>query len=309
MARPPQRKARRNPLIAIVGPTSSGKSDLAVRLALHLNGEIVSADSRQVYRVLDIGSGKISREEMRGVPHHLLDAASPRRMFTVAEYQRLAYKAIAGILNRDRFPILAGGSPQYVYAVTDRLSIPGIPPNPALREALAEKPADELAALLREKDPRRASALDPANKRRLVRALEIIEETGGPVPLPAYVPAPFDDVLFLGITRTQEHLRRRIARRLAARLRGGMLDEVRGLRQKGVSFKRLEGFGMEYRYAAWYLQGMIEKKEMEDLILRSSFSLARRQEARFRKDARVHWISGTAGALRLARSFLGSFPQ
>ncbi len=170
-------------IIVIPGPTASGKSNLAVKLAKKFNGEIISADSRQVYKGLDIGSGKITKKEMRGVPHYLLDVASPKRTFTVSQYQKLAKKALEKILAKNKLPIVCGGTGFYIDALIYNYNLPAIPPQPKLRKQLEQKSTEELFEQLKKIDLKRAENIDKNNRRRIIRALEIIFVTKRPVPV------------------------------------------------------------------------------------------------------------------------------
>ncbi|KKU20558.1 MAG: tRNA dimethylallyltransferase [Candidatus Nomurabacteria bacterium GW2011_GWA1_46_11] len=290
--------AKSSSLIAIMGPTASGKSELGVALAKRFHGEVVSADSRQVYRGLDIGSGKITQKEMMGIPHHLLDVVSPKRTFTVVQYQRRAIKAIAAIRRRHKLPFLVGGSPFYIYSVVDGIAIPEVKPNQKLRRELEQLSVEKLLAKLKALDPARANTIEQKNKRRLVRALEIVITTGKPIPPLRKNASPLD-VLMLGIRRSPEELKKRIQQRLNKRFKQGMVKEVERLHKQGVSWRRLEEFGLEYRYVAQFLQGRITKQEMIARIQKESEAFVRRQMVWFKKDPRIHWISTYAEAKRL----------
>ncbi|MDP3975250.1 MAG: tRNA (adenosine(37)-N6)-dimethylallyltransferase MiaA [Candidatus Jorgensenbacteria bacterium] len=289
------------PLLVIVGTNASGKSALAVKLAQKFNGEIVSADSRQVYRGLNIGTGKLTKQEMRGIPHHLLDVASLRRTYTVKQYQRDARRAIHAIWQRGKLPILCGGTGLYIRAVVDGVVFPEVPPNPKLRTRLARKTTAELFALLKKKDPRRAKAIDRHNPHRLIRALEIIASLGKvPVLRPHRVAA---HVFMLGVTLPKEKLAKRIAARLNARLRRGMVAEVKRLRSGGASWKRLNNLGLEYRWIARYLQGTVSKEVMERGLQRDIVRYARRQMTWFKRDARIHWLHDPQKAFSFVKQF------
>jgi tRNA dimethylallyltransferase len=169
-------------LIVILGPTASGKTGMSIKLAKKFNGEIVSADSRQVYKGLDIGSGKVTKKEMQGVPHHLLDVANPKNRFSASQYQKLANKAVVKIQNKNKLPFLVGGTGFYIQSIVDNIVLPEVKPNWALRAKLEKKSNEELFLMLEKLDPVRAQNIDKQNPRRLLRALEIVITTGRPVP-------------------------------------------------------------------------------------------------------------------------------
>lgn len=294
-------KVKPKQLVALIGPTASGKSALAVAIAGRFGGEVVSADSRQVYRGLDIGSGKITRREMCGVPHHLLDVANPRVTFTVAQYQRLARRAINDIWRRGRLPILCGGTGFYIDAVLNGTSFPAVRPNASLRQRLEQRTARELFGLLHTKDQARARTIDRHNKRRLIRALEIATALGR-VPPPTTGELP--DVLIIGLRQSKHKLQRLIKTRLAKRLRQGLVGEVRRLHRLGLSWSRLESFGLEYRAVARHLQGKLSKAELEQTILRESWQYARRQMTWFKKTNNIHWVNSAVPASRIVSKYL-----
>lgn len=316
-------KSQRHKLIVIVGPTASGKSALALRLAKLAQGkalrkagivgaEIVSADSRQVYRGMDIGTGKVTKKERRLVPHHLLDVADPKRTFTVAHYKRLAQRAVQDILRRDKVPIVVGGTGLYVDALVYNLAIPEVKPDKKLRAQFDKLTARELFEKLKKLDPRRAKTIDRHNKRRLVRALEIVLSTGRPVPV-LNVASLYDrrgmqhspyKVLWLGITWPKEVLAKRIKKRLDARLKQGMLNEVKKLRRSGVSWKRLESFGLEYKWLALYLQGKVTSDEMRERLYRAIVQYSKRQMTWFKRNKCIRWTKNRSSALRLVKELL-----
>lgn len=274
-------------IIVIVGPTASGKTAFSIRLAKEFNGEIVSADSRQVYKGLDIGTGKVTREEMQGVPHHLLDVSLPKETYTVANFVRDGRKAISQIISRGTLPIIVGGTFFYVDALLGRVVAPEVPPNPALREKLEACTAEELFLMLRDKDPTRADSIDRHNKRRLVRALEIVDAVGS-VPQRSY--EEVYDALILGIHITKEQLHNNIHTRLQKRLEEGMIEEVKRLLVNGLSYERLSELGIEYSCIAEYLQGKIDYETMIERIETQSRQYAKRQMTWLKRDTSITWI-------------------
>jgi tRNA dimethylallyltransferase len=292
-------------LLIIVGPTSSGKSELAVTLAKRFGGEVLSADSRQVYKGMNIGSGKISKKEMEGIPHHLLDSANPKRKFSVAQYRKEALRAIGKIEKKGKLPILCGGTPFYLKALLDGLVIPEVKPDWKFRATLEKKPTQELYSMLKKMDPKRARTIEEKNPRRLIRALEILYVTKKPISPLRFSPLPAH-TFWLGIKRSKEVLQRRIAERLKKRLRQGMLAEIKKLKKDGVSFKRLEEFGLEYRLGSLYIQGKISHEEMKERMRQENMRLAKRQMQWWKNDKRIHWITSKKEASLLVKKFLTS---
>ncbi len=290
-------------IVVIVGPTAGGKSDLAVLLAKELNGEVISADSRQVYRGMDIGSGKITKTEMQNVPHHLLDVASPKRIFTVAEYKQQAERAIKDILNRGKLPIVCGGTGFYIQALVDGLILPEVKADPNLRKKLSQISANELFLILKKLDPKRAKNIDTKNSVRLIRAIEIATTLGKVPPLreiKRYTP------LFIGLNVPQATLHARISLRLTKRMRAGMVSEVKHLLIEGVSAKRMEALGLEYRFIKRLLNKELSKAKMLQELEVAIKQYAKRQYTWFRRDKRIHWIEyrDRTKALTLARDFI-----
>ena len=246
-------------ILVILGQTASGKSDLAVKLAKKFNGEVVSADSRQVYKGMDIGTGKITKKEMARIPHHMLDVASPKTRFDVARYQKMAHKKITDILKRGKLPIVCGGTGLYIKAIVENPSYSDIPPDLKLRERLEKKTVAQLFAMLKKIDRVRAETIDSKNPRRMIRAIEIAKSAGQ---TPAIKSQPIYDALLIGIKPSREKLKSAIEARLQKRIKQGMIAEVKKLRAQGVSWRRLEELGLEYKYAAMYLQNKIGREEM-----------------------------------------------
>ncbi|HXK32179.1 MAG TPA: tRNA (adenosine(37)-N6)-dimethylallyltransferase MiaA [Candidatus Paceibacterota bacterium] len=294
-----------NKLIVILGPTASGKSDLAVKIAKKIKAEIISADSRQVYKGMDIGSGKITKKEMKGIPHHLLDVASPKKRFTVSQYQILAKKAINKVLKKGKIPILCGGSGFYIQAVIDGIAIPEVKPDYTLRMKFEKFTTEELFSKLKKLDTERAKNIDKNNRRRLIRALEIAIKTKKPIPSLKKNP-PTYPVLIIGIQKEKKELKKLIQKRLLRRLKQGMIEEVKKLHKSGISWERLEEFGLEYRFIAQYLQRKINYEETIERIQQESKQFVKRQITWFKKDKRINWIKNYSEVKKLIKSFLGN---
>lgn len=296
----------KQPLIIIVGPTASGKTSLSIKLAEAFAGEVISADSRQVYRGLDLGSGKVTTDEIRGIPHHLLDIADPMTVYNASDFVRDAKSAIADIAARQHLPIIAGGTFFYIDSLLGRLSLPAVPPNNTLRAELESLPIDELYTRLKAVDPVRAESVDKDNPRRLVRALEIAT-TLGRVPPTTISDSPYRP-LTLGITIDKETLHHNIHVRLHERLEAGMVAEVEGLIATGVSHERLESLGLEYRYVSRYLRGLIDYDTMVLALETKIRQFAKRQYTWLKRDLSIVWVNpkDTESINRLVTDFLAT---
>jgi tRNA dimethylallyltransferase len=290
-----------NKIIVILGQTASGKTDLSIKLAKKFRGEIVSADSRQVYRGLNIGAGKVTKSEMKGVKHHLLDVTEPKHRFTVAQYQKLATKAIQGIQKRGRLPFLVGGTGFYIQSIVDGIVMPEVKPNLKLRKELENKTTEELFAILAKLDPRRAQSIDLKNPMRLIRAIEIIKSTRKPIsPLKK---APQFNTLQIGIEKPKAELHKLIEKRLQKRMKG-MIAEIKKLRRNGLSFKRMDELGLEYRFISQYVQGFIKYDDMASKLQKEIEHFAKRQMTWFKRDKRIHWIKNQKEAEGLIKNFV-----
>ena len=281
------------PIVAVVGPTASGKSDLALDLAERLDGEIVNADAMQLYRGMDIGTAKLSLEQRRGVAHHQLDVLDVRQEASVAAYQGAARLDLAGIRSRGHRPFLVGGSGLYVRAGLDRLEIP--PTDPVVRgqlqDELAQVGIEAMYARLEQADPVAAQAIQPNNGRRVVRALEVIELTGRP--FSASLPTREYELptITIGLLVPRPELDERISTRVHRMWDAGLLDEVRrldaaGLREGGTAAKALG-----YSQALAHLDGLLRAEQAVEDTITSTRRLARRQESWFRPDPRIHWLA------------------
>ncbi len=299
-------------LVVILGTNASGKSDLGIRLAEHFGGEVVSADSRQVYRGLDLGTGKIATAQAARVKHHLIDVADVSEYYSLAQYQRAAYSAIDTIASTGKLPFLVGGTGLYISAIVEGYQLVDVPPNDPLRAELESLPLHQLVARLEKCDPNAANRIDRGNRRRLIRAIEIA--SAGYADSAAHQNSPRYDCLQLGLTWPRELLLERIEARLRERLANGMIDEVAGLRSRGVSDLRLDKLGLEYRYITRYLRG--ELSSLDDL--RAQLGIAIRQFAKeqltwFKRDSRIVWLDPLGGCFREAcvriREWEGTLPS
>jgi len=279
-------------LIAVVGPTASGKSDLALDIAQRLGGEIVNADAMQLYRGMDIGTAKVPAQERRGIAHHQLDVLDVREEASVAAYQREARLDVAGIRSRQHRAILFGGSGLYVRAALDRLEIP--PTDPAVRARLeGELAADGVAAMhtrLRRSDPVAAQAIQPKNERRIVRALEVIELTGGPFSATLPTREYRLPTVTVGLRVPRPDLDERIAARVHRMWDAGLLDEVRRLDAAGLREGRTAAKALGYSQALSHLDGVLSAAQAIEDTITSTRRFARRQESWFRPDPRIRWL-------------------
>lgn len=303
------------PLIAVVGPTAVGKTALSIRLARAVGGEIVSADSRQVYRGMDIGTAKATPEERARVPHHLLDVVTPDQPLSLAEFQEMAYGAVDRILARGRVPFLVGGTGQYVMAVVEGWQVPRVPPDEDLRRDLyrqAEKEgAEVLHARLRGLDPAAAERIDARNVRRVVRALEVCLRTGRPITEQQGKRPPPYRILLVGLTLPRDRLYRRIDERVDRMLERGLEQEVRRLLAEGYGFDLPAMSGVGYGQFGPYLAGEATLENVVADIKRATRRFVRQQANWFgRDDARIHWFDAAddpcPAALALVRDFLAS---
>ena len=289
-------------LIVVLGTNASGKSGLGVELALRCGGEIVSADSRQVFRGLDLGSGKITPEETRGVPHHLIDVCAPGEFFSMHDFQRLAYEAIDGILARGRLPFLVGGTGLYVSSVTEGYVMSDNPPDLEYRAWLETFETPALYEMLIQAVP--DADVEPKNRNRVMRLLEKLHAGDDHVPRRE---ARYG-CLKLGVTWDRETLRRRIDERLQRRLDAGMIEEVRGLIDAGVSTEFLKKLGLEYRFITQYLIGEISSRpEMVELLSTAIKQFAKRQMTWFRRDGDILWLDMTGDPVAQAGAAIDAF--
>jgi len=296
-----------NKLIVILGPTAAGKSTLAVKLAKKFNGEIISADSRQIYKEMDIGTNKIKVKETSGIRHHLLGILPPDKSFSSGEFQKKAVKQIKAVQKRNKIPFLVGGSPFYIYPVVEGWIFPKTKTNKAERKRLEKNTAAELWQKLKKLDPQRAKTIDKNNKRRLVRAIEIAEQLGK---VPKLEKTPQFSCLIIGINPPKEELKERINERVNKMIKAGLEKEVRRLVKKYGWTSALESIG----YQEWkeYFEGKTKKEEVVEKIKKNTLQLAKRQMKWFKKPVlskenktiKIHWIKNIRQTEKLIKKFL-----
>lgn len=288
----------RIPLVAVVGPTASGKTSLGIALAEAFDGEIVSADSRQIYREMEIGTAKPTPAERARVPHHLLDVAAPNETFTLAQYQEQATAAIAEIYARGRLPILVGGTGLYLRSVLDGLAIPAVPPDPARRAALEDLAAREGPAALHQRlaalDPTAAAAIPASNVRRVIRALEVCEATGQPFSAQQVRHAPPYDLLMFGLNTDRARLYAWADARVDAMLAAGFVEEVAGLVARGYDWRVPAMSSLGYAQIGMYLRGEMTLPDAVQRLKWDTHGFIRKQLIWFRPDARIHWLDAAA---------------
>jgi tRNA dimethylallyltransferase len=328
-------KKARNKILVILGPTSSGKSDVAIKLAKKFDGEIISADSRQIFREMDIGTGKISRDKKslalrnsessargrkkpsfgsrqiyysHGIPHYMIDIISPRTDFNVTKFKKQAEKIIEDILNRGKIPIICGGTGFWIQAIVDDVNFPEVKPDWKLRGKLEKHSAEKLFAMLKKLDSIRAKNIDSKNKVRLIRAIEICKVIKK---VPKILDAKYQILdtkyhfLQIGLKLPKEKLRKNIEKRVLARFKQGMIGEVKNLHtQTGLSWKKIQSFGLAYFWIPLYLQNKIPKKELIEKVIHAEKNYAKRQMTWFKRDGRIKWLENYKKIERSAKSFL-----
>jgi tRNA dimethylallyltransferase len=266
-------------VIVILGQTATGKSAWAVKIAKKISGEVISADSRQIYKGLDIGTGKITRKEMQGVPHHLLSVISPKNKFSVAEYKKLAEKIIKEIITRGKTPIICGGTGFFIDAITKGVIFPEVPPNEKLRKILYSKKAIVLFEYLKKIDPERAKNIDSKNKVRLIRAIEIVKALGKVPPITEATP-PYKFIK-IGLYLPPDKLKKKIEKRVKKMFQAGLLWEIKKLKKTGISNKRLQELGFEYFNPTY------------EKVVQKTSQYAKRQMTWFKRDKKIKWFDAS----------------
>ena len=301
--------------VVITGPTATGKTALAVKLAARFGGEIISVDSRQVYRGMDIGTGKDLEEythDGKPAPYHLIDMVNPEDEYNLMEFCRDAWQAIRDIADRNKLPVLCGGTPMYLNAILSEYELPGGPPDSALRKSLDGKTLEELLEILKKNDEKAYNEFkDRDNRYRLLRAIEKAAVITNALDESSFREL---DPLVIGVYFPRQEVHRRIEERLDRRLKNGMIEEVEQLHQRGVSWERLEFFGLEYRFIALHLQGILDYETMRNQLLYRIRQFAKRQDIWFRKLERegrtIYWIDQQKGPdpFKLVEDFLAERP-
>ncbi len=288
---------KKQKLIVIIGPTASGKTSLSIKLAKKYNGEVISADSRQVYKHLNIGTEKVTKSEMQGVPHYCIDIASPKRTFSVEQWRRHAEKAIQKISKKGKLPIIAGGTAFYIDSLVYGSLFPTVKPNSKLRKKLEKKTPEELLTILKKLDPKRARTIEQKNPRRLIRSIEIATELGS-VPTLKKQKEKYD-VVWIGINPGLEELMKKITKRLNTTFGKGLVAETKKVREEiGLSWKRINELGLEYRVVGKYLRKEINKEEMLEEIIRELRKYAKRQMTWMKRNKKIKWYKNGDEALK-----------
>ncbi|MDF1497043.1 MAG: tRNA (adenosine(37)-N6)-dimethylallyltransferase MiaA [Patescibacteria group bacterium] len=325
-------------VLIVLGPTSSGKTGLSLRIARELNGEIINADARQIYKKLTIGTGKppgrrgkfmghgsylvqvphlrdyeklgINQKDRSGqespypeIPHYLMDFMDPQKIISVAEWRRIALKAIKGITRRGHLPIIVGGTGLYIKALVENFAIPEVPPNSSLRKSYEKEPLEKLVKLLLKMDPDAETSVDLKNPRRVIRALEICTFTGKPVSKLKVKRPPVIDAFQVGIKWTREQLKERINLSITRMMEEGWPEEVRRLHDGGIGWDAPAMTSIGYREIAGYIRGEILLEEAVEKAKHATHQYAKRQETWFKKDPTIHWAKNEKQALELIRAW------
>ena len=295
-------------IIVVCGPTATGKTSHAIKLAQEIGGEVISADSRQVYKGINLLSGKVTKKEMAGIPHHLIDVTHPKKQFSVSDFQKLGKKAIEDILSRGKTPIICGGTGFWIKSIVDDVGLPEVKPNLNLRKKLEKESAEKLFSILKKLDPERSENIDAKNKVSLIRAIEICKSIGKVPPINSSLKNKKHNFLQIGIDVSKEILNEKIKKRLIQRFNEGMIEEVQNLNNspagREVSWERFEYFGLEYRWIARYLQKKISRAEMEEKLYFDIIHYAKRQMTWFKKDARILWLNDYTEIEKAIKKFL-----
>ena len=301
--------------IVVLGPTATGKTDLAVEIAKKFNGEIISADSRQIYQGMFLGAGKtegVWKKTSQGekfvyqdIPHYLIDTVSPRKDYNVSHFKKDCFALMQEITSRGKLPIICGGTGFWILSVVDNIDLPQVPPDQTLRADLEKKTTSKIFSLLKEKDALRAKTIDRNNRPRLIRAIEIALALGKNPKIDLHPQKTSADFLQIGLDFPKEVLDQRIEKRLAKRWRAGMLEEIATFKKNyHLSWKKVQTFGLAYYWAPLFLQKKISQKEMEERTLFGEKQYAKRQRTWFKRDQRIVWESDLKKIEKIVTDFL-----
>jgi tRNA dimethylallyltransferase len=308
----------KNKIIVILGPTSSGKSDISIKIAKMFDGEIISADSRQIYRGMDIGTGKVpgslnsSRDAFisEGIRHYMIDIISPRTKYNVAKFKKQSENIIEDILKRNKLPIICGGTGFWIQAIVDNVNFPEVRPDWKLREKIGSYSAGKLFAILKKLDPQRAKKIDVKNEVRLIRAIEICKSIGK---VPQISDTPLRGItrrgtkykfLQIGIKLSKEQLHKNIEKRIKIRFKEGMIREVSKLHNLGLSWKIIQSFGLAYFWIPLYLKNKLSKIELLEKVYQVEKKYAKRQMTWFKRYKRIKWLKDYIEIKKEVRNFL-----
>ena len=313
----------RRKIVVILGPTSAGKSAVAIRLAREFNGEVVSVDSRQIYRGMDVGTGKVEPDRpgeipqyfagrgkfsagstpfiSNGIKHWMLDIVSPKTIFSAAQFKKKADKIILDIIKREKLPILCGGTGFWIQSIVDNVTYPEVKPDWNLRKVLEKKSVEELFVMLKKLDPKRAENIDAKNPVRLIRAIEICQTLGQ---VPKEKSNPQYQALQIGVSVPKEKLHAKIQKRLDDRWKAGMIKEVQTLHEKGLSWKKIQSFGLGYFWIPEYLQEKISLEELYERVYLAEKDYAKRQMTWFQRDKRILWLEKYSGMQKEVGKFI-----
>lgn len=293
-------------LIVILGPTASGKTELAIKLAKKFNGELINADSRQIYKEMDIGTAKPSKKERKIIAHHLIDIIFPNEEFNVAIYKKIVLKIIKNIQKRKKIPFLVGGTGLYIRAIVDNIEFPKVSPQKGLRKKLEKKSVKELFEIYKKLDPKGAKFIEKENKRRLIRAIEVCKVTGKSFWRQRKKGKPIFDVLQIGIKLTKKELKKRISKRIKQMFKLGLEKEAKYLIKKYGWISSLQTIGYQEwsEYFDKKIDKKIDKKEVKEKIKLHTSQFAKRQMTWFKRDKRIYWIKNYQEAEKLIKKFL-----
>ena len=296
-------------IVVICGPTSTGKSDLAVLIAKEIGGEVISADSRQVYKGLDLCSGKITKKEMQGVPHFMLDVAEPKRTYTVDKFSKEASRIVKEIIKKNKIPIICGGSGMYINALVDGVQFPNVPANKKLRKELSTETAENLYQKLITLDHNRADQIKndgggQFNRVRLIRAIEITTKIGA---VPKLICKANFVAIFIGLDFDDTTIKERILSRIRIRMKKGMLAEARKLHENGLKYKRMHELGLECNHLASLLEGKIDKEEFENLLANDTWHFVKRQRTWFKRRSETLWFKPSKTSFKKIENLVKKF--